>query len=488
MPRAINKVIYGDNVLIDITDTTAIASDVASGKYFYTADGVKTVGTNEGGGGGVVPDDPAVRFIDYDGTVLYAYTAEDFAALAELPANPSHDGLTAQGWNWTLAQIQAQLQAMPDQTVTVGQMYITDDGKTRLYCRFETGCLSPYLGIAPNGTVSVDWGDGTEGTVTGTSLTSVKRIYHRYDLPGDYVITLTVLSGSFALYGTTTNAYLLNKNNTASETTHRAYLNCLRKIEIGNSVNIGMYAFKYCTSLENITIPNSIQAIGSYAFYCCYSLECVILPNHATNIGNYAFQQCYAISEVSMPASITAIAQYLFYYCYNLKMITIPAGVQTIGNYAFQNNLVLAKVTIPDGATSIGQYGFNGCYNLSSLVLPEGVADIRTYTFYRCYSLASVKLPANVQTIGSYAFYQCYSLPNITIPDSVTSIGSYAFYQCPCLSELHFRPTTPPTVSNSNAWTGLPTDCKIYVPAGSLEAYTSATNYPSSSTYTYVEE
>lgn len=35
----------------DVTDTTASASDVATGKYFYTAAGVKTEGTNSGGGG-----------------------------------------------------------------------------------------------------------------------------------------------------------------------------------------------------------------------------------------------------------------------------------------------------------------------------------------------------------------------------------------------------------------------------------------------------
>lgn len=42
---AINKVIYGGNTLIDITDTTALANKVLSGYYFYGRDGVKTLGT-----------------------------------------------------------------------------------------------------------------------------------------------------------------------------------------------------------------------------------------------------------------------------------------------------------------------------------------------------------------------------------------------------------------------------------------------------------
>ena len=42
---AINKVVYGNNTLIDITDTTATASDVAQGKYFYTNAGTRTQGT-----------------------------------------------------------------------------------------------------------------------------------------------------------------------------------------------------------------------------------------------------------------------------------------------------------------------------------------------------------------------------------------------------------------------------------------------------------
>lgn len=46
----VNKVVYGGQVVIDITDTTAVAGDVAQGKYFYDASGAKVEGTNTGSG------------------------------------------------------------------------------------------------------------------------------------------------------------------------------------------------------------------------------------------------------------------------------------------------------------------------------------------------------------------------------------------------------------------------------------------------------
>lgn len=69
---AVNKVEYDGNTLIDITDTTATASDVASGKYFYTAAGVRTAGTASGGGG----MNKQAYFMD-DYVMATSYTATD---------------------------------------------------------------------------------------------------------------------------------------------------------------------------------------------------------------------------------------------------------------------------------------------------------------------------------------------------------------------------------------------------------------------------
>ena len=95
----------------------------ASAKLDDYSDYVDSIQT--GGGGGSASD--AVRFFDYDGTILYSYSASDFAALTAMPSNPTHTGLTSQGWNWTLADAKAQVTAMG--SCDIGQMYVTSDGK-----------------------------------------------------------------------------------------------------------------------------------------------------------------------------------------------------------------------------------------------------------------------------------------------------------------------------------------------------------------------
>ena len=328
---------------VDISDTTAVAADVAQGKYFYTSAGVKTAGTASGGGsavtvvetpdtgGGVVKNIVAVdissdtvtaahlesgytahdaagnaitgtlspsttpapqkqvNFIDYDGTVLYAYSAAEAQALSALPANPSHSGLTAQGWNWTLQEIKAQLTAMPDGPVWVGQMYNTQSGDTEIDVSMPAGRLSPILTIAVNGTVTVDWGDNTSAdTVTGSSLTTRQAPSHTYAAPGDYTIKIHVVSGGFRFYGS--SSYLILRKNTTTDE-NLVYANCVQAVRLGSGItSIGNYAFSYCASLASITIPNSVTSIENSAFNsCCGVAEYHIKPTTPPTLGTAVF-------------------------------------------------------------------------------------------------------------------------------------------------------------------------------------------------------
>lgn len=101
--------------------------------------------------------------------------------------------------------------------------------------------------------------------------------------------------------------------------------------------------------------------------------------------------------------------------------------------------------------------------------------------------LRSANLGANV-TIRDCAFEGCYALASVTIPDSVTSIGDCAFEWCYGMAEYHLKPTTPPTITSTNVFHGLPSDCVIYVPSGCLSVYRSATNWSNYTNYMQEEE
>ena len=434
--------------------------------------------------GGGSPLKKQINFIDYDGTLLHSYTKTEWQSVSALPSNPSHTGLTAQGWNWTKAQIDAQLTACPDGDVNVGQMYITDDGKTRIYIHLEEGRLHPYLGIGVDGTVVVDWGDNSAtSTLTGTSLTTAYHADHIYASGGDYMITLTVSSGSFAFFGVSNTSHILKKDNLTALYVNQVYTNAVQKIEIGSNAGIDSYAFHYCTSLTSITIPSNVTSISSEAFGYCYSLTSITIPSGVTSIGTYAFYSCYSLTSIMIPSGVTSIDTYAFYSCYSLTSITIPSNVTSIDTYAFYYCRSLTSITIPSSVTSIGNRAFTYCCSLTSITILSGITRIGTSTFSYCYSLTSITIPSSVTSIDTNAFGDCSSLASITIPSSVTSIGTNAFSYCYGIAEYHFLSTVPPTLANTNAFSDIQSDCIIYVPSASLETYKTANNWSTYASY-----
>ena len=240
---------------------------------------------------------------------------------------------------------------------------------------------------------------------------------------------------------------------------------------------IGNSAFFHCDSLTSVNIPDSVTTIGSWAFSYCTSLTSVNIPDSVTTIGETAFYNCDSLTSVNIPDSVTTIGYAAFRYCDSLISVNIPDSITTIGNHAFAYCRSLTSVNIPDSVTTIGSSAFFYCGRLTSVNIPDSVTTIGSSAFNNCTSLTSVNIPDSVTTIGSQAFFNCNSLTSVNIPDSVTTIGEDAFYSCRSLTSVYCKATTPPALGGTEVFDNNGSGRKIYVPAGSVNAYKSAANW-----------
>ena len=453
-------------------------------------------------GGGQVPSmDDDVRFFDYDGELLYSYTKEDFAQLTEMPANPSHEGLTAQGWNWTLTDAKAYVNKY--EILDIGQMYITDDGKTRLYFDLPKGALDLplQLQLSTGGSIIIDWGDGSSLYTTSTS--GAINPTHTYAQEGKYMVAITVNSGT--LTGQYNVGIVPNGNSSI-----QAYATSLYKVGLGERFNLSQNMFGNASSngvfgIETITMPNGMTTIPNYLFYGCVSLKYITIPSSVTSVGTIAFQNAQGMKNISLSktsvlsqASLynmtmlqrvsipeTTTLPMIFYTALSLERVVIPDGVAELPDNFLRSAHALKKIKIPNSVTTLPSGLLSNTLSLHEFVFPNAITTIPN-SFISGARIREVVIPDTVTTLGDSVFYQCRSLAYVVIGSGVTSIGSACFGTCISLLEVHMKPTIPPTIE-SNSFSSLPSTCKIYVPQGTLTAYQTATNWSAFASY-MVEE
>ncbi len=247
------------------------------------------------------------------------------------------------------------------------------------------------------------------------------------------------------------------------------------------------YAFYYCKSITNITIPSSVTEMRSEAFIGCESITKVnylgtidqwvqigfgseysnpvyyaknlyinnqlvteVKLTTATSIGMCAFEACSSLTSIEIPASVTFIGNKAFSDCSNLEKVnylgTIDQWVQIefsgysnnplsqAKNFYINNELVTeANITT---ASSVGNYVFAGYNGLTSVKLGDSVTSVGEGAFYYCENLVSVTMSNSVTSMGSYAFHCCSSLVNVTLSENLKSIGYNVFSGCHSLTSV----------------------------------------------------
>ena len=240
---------------------------------------------------------------------------------------------------------------------------------------------------------------------------------------------------------------------------------------------INNWAFRECTALKSIVIPDGVTTLGitpytgdeddpdatGAVFYGCTGLESATLPNGVTDLQSQTFGGCTSLTSVTIRenSALQRIAEYAFANSGLTSLdLTNAPGLVTIADYAFYNNPIatLTFGTVSD--VSVGNYAFAGS-RLTSLTIPANIISIGEYAFYNVSTLESVTVGEgslissigagafrgtaidafdfSVMTllteIGDYAFYET-PLTAIELPDTVTSVGAYAFYGCEDVREL----------------------------------------------------
>ena len=438
----------------DVSDTTAIASDVLESEDFYLANGTKATGTIPTYAGSTEITENAT--LDTEGK----YLASDIVVNVSGGTPPISTGGLFTGATIPLTY--------KDNTHDYENTYEYNSANYNITITGLTGRAT----IKGNGTNSVSVAfDVSSASCSlaefvislsdGTNTHTFNGLHAHYGTTVTGILTLAYTNIPRTGTGTIGTEYKFIETAStalpvfASATTlwNTIYSYQVLSVLIGNfsSTSIGNSFLRYCYSFNQpLVIPSGVTSIGTNFLYNCYSFnQPLTLPSGLSSIGTYFIAYCYSFNQpLTLPSGVTSIGTYFLYNCYSFNQpLTLPSNLASIGTnflnscYSFNQPLDLS------GVTSIGESFLSNCYSFSQpLTLPSDITSIGTNFLSNCYSFNQpLTLPSGVSSIGNSFLFACYSFNQpLTLPSGVTSIGIYFLHSCFSLSTITYNASVYP--------------------------------------------
>lgn len=372
------------------------------------------------------------NFFDWDGKLVYSYTAAEINALTELPALPVHENVTGKEWNYTLAQLKTLASLATPYPANVGAIYSAPDGySTIIKIKIPDDDTVRDFQISwtenTQSPVDIDWGDNQTETIAGAASVTAT---HTYAASGEYDITITPDNNSDVIIIPLDGTFLGSNN---------------RQKDYVNAVILGR-------CYQSATISNT----GGW-FFDLHNLEiCSYSYNNSINLPRYTFSGANSLKALHIPSWITRVGV-SHVSATGVSVITVPYNCSTIQYDAFASNAALTYFGYPYTMTTLNNRTI-AFSNVTKVILPPNVTTIPSGAYQNAnFSVTELRLPQNLQSIDSSAFaigqvgmtssYIAY----LYMPTTLTSIGSNAFQgRSIGVMDLRGRQTMP-TLGNSAA-------------------------------------
>ena len=244
-------------------------------------------------------------------------------------------------------------------------------------------------------------------------------------------------------------------------------------------------AFHSCKSLQEITMPSTLQTVSANAFRYSSALSKVYIrdvgawcqisfkdkySNPAYLAKNIYFTDGELITFLDIPEGVTSISAFAFYEVKSIKKIAFPKSLKKISYDAFYgtsyvemhiadlavwcnmdidrastlpgkttlylNEEEIVDLTIPNTVTSIGAYVFSGISSIKTVTMGDHVTSMGIGAFRNCQNLEQITLSNGLTTLPKELFYGDVRLNSVTIPETIVKIDENAFYSCTSLSSV----------------------------------------------------